>query len=127
MIRDREALSSDVTDIVARLKSLSAAEDFFETLGVSYEPKVLDVSRLHIMKRMGQYLAEEGISDHSARAAVARARDALERAYADFATSSPLSRRVFRVLQQHDPTRTAAPGQTFVPLESVLKSVGSDK
>ncbi|MBP2238961.1 nitrogenase-stabilizing/protective protein [Sinorhizobium kostiense] len=127
MVCDREALSGGVTDIVARLKSLSAAEDFFETLGVSYEPQVLDVSRLHIMKRMGQYLAEEDISDHSARASVARARDALERAYADFATSSPLSHRVFRVLEQRDPARTAAPGQTFVPLKSVLKSFGSDK
>ncbi|NRQ19232.1 nitrogenase stabilizing/protective protein NifW [Ensifer sesbaniae] len=116
MTCDGEAVSSDA--IFARLKSLSTAEEFFKALDVSYEPKVLDVSRLHIMKRMGQYLAEENFSDHRARA-----RDALERAYADFATSSPLSHRVFRVLEQRDPTKTAAPGQPFVPLETVLKSL----
>ncbi|MGG7539786.1 nitrogenase stabilizing/protective protein NifW [Rhizobium sp. Nf11,1] len=120
MTCDGEAVSSDA--IFARLLSLSTAEEFFEVLDVSYESKVLDVSRLHIMKRMGQYLAEGNFSDHRARA-----RDALERAYADFATSSPLSHRVFRVLEQRDPTKTAAPGQTFVPLETVLKSFGSDR
>ncbi|CDI12023.1 nitrogenase stabilizing/protective protein NifW [Agrobacterium pusense] len=119
MTCDGTALSSDT--IIAQLKGLSTAEEFFEALDVSYEPKVLDVSRLHIMKRMGQYLAEEYFSDHRARA-----RDALERAYVEFATCSPLSHRVFRVLQQRDPTKTAAPGQTFVSLDSVLKSFGSD-
>ncbi|MCZ4093129.1 nitrogenase stabilizing/protective protein NifW [Sinorhizobium psoraleae] len=123
MIYDNEALSSDA--IIARLKRLSAAEEFFEALGVSYEPKVLDVSRLHIMKRMGQYLAEQGFSDPDAVAAADRARDALERAYADFATTSPLSHRVFRVLEARDPTKAAAPSRTFVSLDSVLN--GSDK
>lgn len=127
MTCDGVALSSDVTDFIARLKSLSAAEEFFEVLGVPYEPKVLDVSRLHIMKRMGQYLAEQGFSDCCARLVAARARDALERAHADFATASPLSHRVFRVFEERDPTKAAAPGRTFVPLDSVLKPSGSDK
>ncbi|NRP75511.1 Nitrogenase-stabilizing/protective protein NifW [Ensifer psoraleae] len=127
MICNSQALTGDVTDILTRLKSLSAAEDFFETLGVSYEPKVLDISRLHIMKRMGQYLAEQGFSDLGAVAAVARAREALERAYADFATTSPLSHRIFRVLEERDPTKAAALSRTFVSLDSVLKSSGSDK
>nr|WP_105374979.1 nitrogenase stabilizing/protective protein NifW [Neorhizobium huautlense] len=115
MTCDGEAVLSDA--IFARLKSLSTAEEFFEALDVSYEPTVLDVSRLHIMKRMGQYLAEENFSDYRTRG-----RDALKRAYADFATASPLSHRVFTVLKQRDPTKTVAPGQTFVPLETVLKS-----
>ncbi|CDX34960.1 Nitrogenase-stabilizing/protective protein NifW [Mesorhizobium plurifarium] len=111
----------DVTDILARLKGLSAAEEFFALLGVSYDPKVLNVSRLHIMKRVGQYLAEEDLSDLPDQVVAARVRATLQRAYEDFATSSPLTHRVFKVLKDRDPNKPARPGRTFVPFESVLK------
>ncbi|MHC2303133.1 nitrogenase-stabilizing/protective protein [Rhizobium mongolense] len=119
-----ENLPIDVTDILARLKRLSAAEEFFEVLGVSYDPKVLNVSRLHIMKRMGQYLAEEVNSDLQDKAIAAHARATLERAYEDFATSSPLAHRVFKVLKDRDPAKAAAPCRTFVPLDSILTPFG---
>ncbi|CDX57528.1 Nitrogenase-stabilizing/protective protein NifW [Mesorhizobium plurifarium] len=111
----------EVTNILARLKALSAAEEFFALLRVSYDPKVLDVSRLHIMKRVGQYLAEEDLSDLPDPVVAARARATLQRAYEDFATSSPLTHRVFKVLKDHDPHKPVTPGRTFVPFESVLK------
>ncbi|MCO5966342.1 nitrogenase stabilizing/protective protein NifW [Sinorhizobium meliloti] len=119
-----ETVPIDVTDILARLKGLSAAEEFFEVLGISYDPKVLNVSRLHIMKRMGQYLAREDFSDLGDRTMAARARATLERAYEDFATSSPLERRVFKVLEDRDPAKAATPSRTFVPLDS-LKPFGT--
>ncbi|MCW1750279.1 MULTISPECIES: nitrogenase stabilizing/protective protein NifW [Rhizobium] len=112
----------DVNDILERLKRLSDAEEFFAVLGVSYDANVLDVSRLHIMKKMGQYLAEDDLSDLPNQAVAARARAMLERAYEDFATSSPLTHRVFKVLEDNDPDKPAAGGPTFVPLDSVLKS-----
>ncbi|MCV3243328.1 nitrogenase-stabilizing/protective protein [Mesorhizobium robiniae] len=111
----------DVTDILARLRGLSAAEEFFAILGVSYDPKVLDVSRLHIMKRVGQYLAEQDLSGLCDQVIAARVRATLERAYEDFAISSPLSHRVFKVLKDHDPNKPATPGRTFVPFDAVLK------
>ncbi|MEI9401901.1 nitrogenase stabilizing/protective protein NifW [Mesorhizobium argentiipisi] len=111
----------DVTDILTRLKGLSSAEEFFVTLGVCYDPKVLNVSRLHIMKRMGQYLAKEDFSDLTDQVIAARARATLERAYEDFATSSPLRHRVFKVLKDHDPDRPVTPGRAFVPFDSILK------
>ncbi|MDK1378173.1 MULTISPECIES: nitrogenase stabilizing/protective protein NifW [unclassified Sinorhizobium] len=114
----------DVKDILARLKGLSAAEEFFATLGVSYDPKVINVSRLHIMKRMGQYLGEEDFSGLPDQVIAARARAMLERAYEDFVTSSPLAHRVFKVLKDHDPDKPATPGRTFVPFDSVLKPFG---
>ncbi|MBB4276615.1 nitrogenase stabilizing/protective protein NifW [Rhizobium mongolense] len=116
----------NVNDILERLKGLSAAEDFFAVLGVSYDPKVLDVSRLHIMKRMGQYLAAEDFSDLPDQVIAARARTMLERAYDDFATSSPLTHRIFKVLRDHDPDKPATPGRTFVPLDSFLKPFEKD-
>ncbi|HEV2897439.1 MAG TPA: nitrogenase stabilizing/protective protein NifW [Pseudaminobacter sp.] len=116
----------DVTDILARLKGLSAAEEFFVVLGVSYDPKVLNVSRLHIMKRLGQYLAEEDFSGLPDPVIAARVRATLQRAYEEFATSSPLTHRVLKVLKDHDPHKPARPGRTFVPFESVLKRFGKE-
>ncbi|EIM31020.1 nitrogenase stabilizing/protective protein NifW [Microvirga lotononidis] len=116
----------DATDILAQLEGLSAAEEFFAVLGVPYDPKVLNVSRLHIMKRMGQYLAEEDFSDLPDQVIAARACATLERAYEDFATSSPLTHRVFKVLKDHDPDKPATPGRTFVPFDSVLKLFGKE-
>ncbi|WFU13175.1 nitrogenase stabilizing/protective protein NifW (plasmid) [Rhizobium sp. CB3090] len=113
--------SSDTAQILARLKNLSAAEEFFALLDVAYDPKVLDVSRLHILKRMGQYLAEEDFSDLPEQVIAARARAILERAYEDFATSSPLAHRVFKVLKDHSPATPARPGHTFVSFDSILK------
>ncbi|EJT01257.1 MULTISPECIES: nitrogenase stabilizing/protective protein NifW [Rhizobium] len=111
----------NVEDILNRLKCLSAAEEFFAALGVRYDPKVLDVSRLHIMKRMGQYLAAEDFSHLPDQVIAARARAILERAYCDFATSAPLTHRVFKVLRDHNPDRPVTPGRTIIPLDSFLK------
>ncbi|NGO53332.1 nitrogenase stabilizing/protective protein NifW [Allomesorhizobium camelthorni] len=116
----------DVTEILARLKRLSAAEEFFAVLGVSYDPKVLNVSRLHIMKRMGQYLAQEDFSGLPDPVIAARVRATLQRAYEEFAISSPLTHRVFKVLKDHNPDKPATPGCTFVPFDSVLKRFGKE-
>ncbi|WP_027487442.1 nitrogenase stabilizing/protective protein NifW [Allorhizobium undicola] len=116
-----ESHNIDFNDALAQLKRLSAAEEFFAVLGVSYDPKVLDVSRLHIMKRMGQYLADEDLSGLPGQAIAARTRAMLERAYEDFATSPPLTHRVFKVLKDHDPGNPTIPPTAFVSLETILK------
>lgn len=113
----------DVTDILNRLKGLSAAEDFFRALNVTYDPHVLDVCRLHILKRMGQYLASEDFDGLPDRVVAARARATLQRAYDDFQTSSPLKQRVFKVLKDNDPDRPVAPGTAFVAFEDIFAPV----
>jgi len=105
------------SDILAKLKAAASAEEFFVLLGVGYETRVLDVARLHILKRMGEYLAGEDLDGASDIVAAARCKAVLERAYEDFATSSPLEHRVFKVLKQ-----AVAPKRThFVPFEVLLK------
>lgn len=111
----------DVSNILARLKDLSAAEDFFQALGVAYDPKILNVARLHILKRMGQYLAEEDFDELPDTVIAARARSTLERAYGDFVTASPMSQRVFKVLKDRDPRKPADRRGAFVPFDAVLK------
>ena len=81
------------------MKKLSSAEDFFHYLKVPFETSVLQVARLHILKRMGEYLrntppqaSDEEIFEHS--------RGYLLRAYLDFIESTPMEQRVFKVHQQ---------------------------
>jgi nitrogenase-stabilizing/protective protein len=85
--------------ILARLNEASAAEEFFTLLGVDYDPKVVNVARLHILRRMGQYLAGEDFSGVADEAVAERCKIVLERAYADFVASSPIDQRVFKVLK----------------------------
>ena len=74
-------------DVLGALKKMSSAEDFFTGLGVAYDPSVLSVARLHILKRMGQYVGGDDLDDLPDRVVIARARSYLERAYQDFVAS----------------------------------------
>ena len=111
--------SIDATNILAKLKRLSSAEDFFVALGVAYDEAVLRVARLHILKRMGQYLASDELDGLPDALAAARAKATLQRAYADFERSSPLAERVFQVLKDHDPKRPVTPKTAFVGLDQI--------
>lgn len=82
--------------VLDELKRLSAAEDFFRYLGVEYEPRVVDVSRLHILKRMGQYLSAETGKDGE-DALRERCAGHLKAAYAELMASSPIEVRLFKV------------------------------
>ena len=109
--------------VLAELEKLSSAEDFFSYLKVDYDPALLRVARLHILKRMGKYLAAKDFSGESDESIFAGTREALVQAYRDFAASSPLGERVFKVLQDHDPERAAPPAEAapkaFVPLDQL--------
>ena len=93
------ATTTEPADIIGQLQRAASAEEFFQLLGVDYDPKVVNVARLHILKRMGQYLAGEDLDGLPAAEATARCKAVLERAYADFVASSPLDQRVFKVLK----------------------------
>lgn len=85
--------------VLEQLNRASSAEDFFTLLGVAYDPKVVSVARLHILRRMGQYLASEDLGGLPEEEVAARCKSVLERAYADFVASTPIDERVFKVLK----------------------------
>ncbi len=97
------------------LARLSAAEDLFDCLGLDYAPEVLNVSRLHVMKRFGAYLRETDFTGLDAEEVANRCRAALSRAHEDFVTSSPLQEKVFKVFETKASARQAA----FVSLDSL--------
>jgi len=94
-------------DIMENLHRLSSAEDFFRELQIPYDPAVLNVARLHILRRMGQYLNEIP-EDCSAEERYEYARGNLLKAYLDFLHSTPMEQKVFKVHQQAE-TRTGGP------------------
>lgn len=100
--------------VLDRLKAASSAEDFFTLLGVDHDPKVINVARLHILRRMGQYLVQEDFDGQPDDVVAARCKTVLERAYADFVASTPIEERVFKVLK--DAVAPAKPAN-FVPFE----------
>jgi nitrogenase-stabilizing/protective protein len=85
--------------ILDQLNRLSSAEEFFALLGVDYDPKVVTVVRLHILRRMGQYLKSEDFGGLSDDVVAERCKAVLQQAYEDFLSSTPMQERVFKVLK----------------------------
>lgn len=91
-----------MTAVLDHMADLSAAEEFFSYLDLPYEPSVLHVHRLHILKRFHQYLAATPpeAADEAGQRAACRA--LLARAYADFVTSTAAQEKVFKVFQDQE-------------------------
>ncbi|MBR1279351.1 nitrogenase stabilizing/protective protein NifW [Bradyrhizobium sp. AUGA SZCCT0283] len=92
-------MSGAAVGVLEQLNRASSAEDFFALLGVEYDPKHVNVVRLHILRRMGQYLVSEDFTGQPDAVVAERCKAVLEQAYADFLASSPLDQRVFKVLK----------------------------
>lgn len=103
--------------ILQQLKKASSAEEFFSLLGVDYDPGVVNVARLHILRRMGQYLFSEDFEELGDAEVTERCKVFLQRAYQDFLTSTPIDERLFKV---HKDAVKPAPAPSLVQL-NVLK------
>ena len=98
--------------VLEGLAQLSAAEQFFAALDLPFEPPVLNVSRLHILKAFHDRLkktAFDGLSDDTARALC---RTALAESYQDFAGGK--GAKTFKVFGQQAQ-------RTFVPLADLRR------
>lgn len=108
--------------VLGQLRALSSAEEFFGFLGVDYDPRVVNVARLHILRRMGEYLAREDLEGLTEEKARSLCRAQLEKAYADFVASSPMEQRVFKVLKDAVKPKPAASPLPLVPLAALTAS-----
>ena len=98
----RDDFSDDLAD-------LESAEDFLNYFEVDYDPKVVQVNRLHILQRFHDYLTAPG-DDGSP--AYDEYRTSLTRAYQDFVRSDALTEKVFSVLKR-------ASGIATVPVTAI--------
>lgn len=108
-----------VTDkLLATMAGFSAAEEFLDFFGIEYDQSVVDVNRLHILKRFHQYLRNEQIPAESGEMAEKVLKTLLERAYQDFVRSNAVTEKVFKVFHQ-------AEGTSQVSAENLLMSLPS--
>jgi len=109
--------------VLEDLGRLSSAEEFFAFLDVPFEPTVVHVSRLHILRRMGQYLKGseyDGTFENLDDAAIkALCRQHLETAYQDFIKSTPIQERLFKVHKEAIEEKPEEQPKNFVPLASL--------
>ena len=99
------------------LSELTDAEDFLDYFQIPYDPRVVNVSRLHILQRFHDYLQRTTPTGEESPV-VARERYArlLEQAYQDFVHSTPGQEKVFEVFHR------AARQAVMIPVETLLKS-----
>ena len=104
-------------NFLQQLKALSSAEDFLQYFGVPFDQHVVNVSRLHILKRFFQYIRQANLRAQSSEVGLySLYREQLVKAYADFVTSTPAQEKVFKVFQDTH-------GKQHVTLDSLKASM----
>ncbi len=99
--------------LAIKLTQLSSAEDFLQFFGVPHDMEVINVSRLHILKRFYQYIRQEAkLPEDNEQALYQCYRNLLIKAYGDFVKSTPAQEKVFKVFQDVD-------GHQHVSLQSL--------
>lgn len=90
-------------NLAIKLRQLSSAEDFLQFFGVPHDKGVVNVSRLHILKRFYQYIRQEpNLPEDNEQALYQCYRNLLVKAYEDFVKSTPAQEKVFKVFQDVD-------------------------
>lgn len=104
-------------NFLQQLKALSSAEDFMQYFGVPFDQQVVNVSRLHILKRFFQYIRQENLLVQTSEVGLYTLyREQLVKAYQDFVTSTPAQEKVFKVFQDTN-------GKQHVTLDSLKASM----
>ena len=88
---------------LTNFNTLTKAEEYLEFFGIPYDPKTVNVNRLHILKKFSQFVRENDIDAASLAdtATFAVAQEALASAYALFTTSTSVEQKLFKVFQEH--------------------------
>ena len=106
-----------MTSFTERLKALSSAEDFYAFFAVPYDESVVQVNRLHILKRFYQYLHQaDDLASLSDVELYQRYRALLIQAHQDFVRSTPAREKVFKVFQDSE-------GKQHVRASSLIDSL----
>jgi len=92
----------EANGVLDHIDGLSSAEDIFTYLLLPFEQTVLNVSRLHIMKRFGGYMRDADFGGQAQEQVFLAARQLLKQAYMDFVESTPLKEKVFKVFRDEE-------------------------
>lgn len=87
---------------LAEFHQIIDAEAYFEFFQLPYDAKVVNVNRLHILKKFSQLIAEidQNFPDVDESNRLGQYREALIQAYQTFLTTSPLKTKLFKVFNE---------------------------
>ncbi|WP_017298839.1 nitrogenase-stabilizing/protective protein NifW [Nodosilinea nodulosa] len=83
---------------LAQFNQLKDAEEYLEFFGLSYDPQVVNINRLHILRKFSQLVQAVDKSQSEAEVLAAYSRE-LRNAYDLFVTSSSVEQKLFKVFQ----------------------------
>ena len=95
-----------MSELMATMEKMSSAEEFLDFLEVGYQQSVVNVNRLHILKRFNQYIARHSFSGSTDEDLKAEYKTLLEQAYRDFVQSDAVTEKVFKVFQDATGVKT---------------------
>ena len=103
--------------LIEDMKQLESAEDFLDYFAIPYDVSVVNISRLHILKRFYQYLAAKGgIDGLPPASAYSSCREMLANAYTDLLNSSGIEQKVFKVFH-------AAKGEHRISMDTLRRAI----
>lgn len=107
-----------MSEFLNTMEKLSSAEEFLDFLKVPYDPAVVRVNRLHILKRFHDYIGKSGLPGDLDDAALGPAyAGMLQRAYLDFTVSDGKTEKLFKVFKDAE----AAQKAKFVGIDSISR------
>ncbi|HIK03629.1 MAG TPA: nitrogenase-stabilizing/protective protein NifW [Trichormus sp. M33_DOE_039] len=89
-----------MTNTIEEFKKLTDAEEYFKFFALEYDPKLVNVNRLHILKKFSQFISEiDSNSELSNEEKLNQYSLALQQAYQTFLESSPQEQKLFKVFK----------------------------
>ncbi|MGF1499612.1 MAG: nitrogenase-stabilizing/protective protein NifW [Elainellaceae cyanobacterium] len=91
-----------MTQTLSTFNQLSTAEEYLDFFGLAYDPKIVSVNRLHILRKFSEFVQELNLGDQNLSEAetLEQYRVALQNAYDLFLTSNAVEQKLFKVFQQ---------------------------
>ncbi|CAN1211273.1 Nitrogenase-stabilizing/protective protein NifW 2 [Tumidithrix helvetica PCC 7403] len=87
---------------LSQFQKLTDAEQYFDFFELPYDPQVVNINRLHILKKFSQSLQEINAEypEASEEQKLVYYRQALEESYATLQTSNAIEQKLFKVFHQ---------------------------
>ena len=87
---------------VEQFNRLVDAEEYFDFFQMPYDQEVVNVNRLHILKKFSQFIKQidDNYTDLSSSDKLSKYREALSQAYQVFLDSTPHEQKLFKVFNE---------------------------
>jgi nitrogenase-stabilizing/protective protein len=90
-----------MTRTLAEFNQIVDAEQYFEFFNLPYDPQIVNINRLHILRKFSEYMQNINAASTASSEAdrLEEYQAALEEAYSVFLTSNSLEQKLFKVFQ----------------------------